>query len=93
MNFYSAYYALDGIYQSMIYSKFIPQKTSLLLKEEEQLVSAASDRTPRLKHAKLNLDAFCLVSLKRVDYPSFAEKALLATSVAVFNFLASSCTC
>ena len=38
--------------------EFEPCQGQFTLKEEEELVSAASDRTLKLKHAKLNLDAF-----------------------------------
>ena len=44
------------------------------MKEEEELVSIASDRTLKLKHAELNLDAFWI--LVENEYPAIAEKAL-----------------
>ena len=44
------------------------------LKEQEELVSVPSDRTMKLKHAELNLDAFWI--LVKNEYPAIAEKAL-----------------
>ena len=42
-----------------------------MLKEEEELVRVASDRTLKLKHAELNLDAFWL--LVENESPAIAE--------------------
>jgi len=44
------------------------------LKQEEEFVSIASDRTLKSKHAELNLDAFWL--LVENEYSAIAEKAL-----------------
>ena len=44
------------------------------LKEEEVLVSVASDRMLKLKHAEVNLDAFWI--LVENEYLAIAEKAL-----------------
>ena len=43
------------------------------LAEEEELASVASDRTLRLKHSELNLDAFWV--LVEQQYPAIAQKA------------------
>ena len=53
--------------------EFEPCQRQFTLREEE-LVSIASDRTLKLKHAELNLDAFWI--LVENKYPAIAEKAL-----------------
>ena len=45
-----------------------------ILKEEEELVSVASDRTLKLSHAEFKLDAFWL--LVENEYPAIADKVL-----------------
>ena len=54
--------------------EFEPCQGQFTLKEEEELVSVASDRMLKLKHAELNLDAFWI--LVENEYPAIAEKAL-----------------
>ena len=65
--------------------EFEPWQGQFTLKEEEELVSVASDRMLKLKHAELNLDAFWL--LVENECPAIAERESFATSVAVFHFL------
>ena len=57
-----------------LFVEFEPCPREFTLKEEEELVSIASDRKLKLKHAELNLDAFQI--LVENEYPSIAEKAL-----------------
>ena len=54
--------------------EYEPCQGQFTLKEEEELVSVASHRMLKLKHAELNLDAFWL--LVENEYPAIAEKAL-----------------
>ena len=54
--------------------EFEPCQRQFTLREEEELVSIASDRMLKLKHAELNLDAFWI--LVENEYPAIAEKAL-----------------
>ena len=54
--------------------EFEPCQRQFTLKEEEEPVSIASDRTLKLKHAELNLDVFWI--LVENEYPAIAEKAL-----------------
>ena len=55
-----------------LFVEFEPYQRQFILREEEKLVSVASDRMLNLKHAELNLDAFWIL----VEYPAIAEKAL-----------------
>ena len=54
--------------------KFEPCQGQFTLKEEEELISVASDRMLKLRHAELNLDVFWI--LVENEYPAIAEKAL-----------------
>ena len=54
--------------------EFEPCQRQFTLKEEEELISVASDRMLNLKHAELNLDVFWI--LVENEYPAIAEKAL-----------------
>ena len=54
--------------------EFEPCQRQVILKEEEELVSVASDRMLKLKHAELNSDAFWI--LVENEYPAIAQKAL-----------------
>ncbi|KAL3885783.1 hypothetical protein ACJMK2_025821, partial [Sinanodonta woodiana] len=48
--------------------EFEPCHGQFTLKEEEELISVASERTLTLKHSELNLDLFCL--LVENEYPA-----------------------
>ena len=54
--------------------EFEPFEGQFTLTEEEELASISSDRTLKLKHSELSLDAFWLVVEK--EYPAIAQKAL-----------------
>ena len=54
--------------------EFEPFEGQFTLTEEEKLASISSDRTLKLKHSELSLDAFWLVVEK--EYPAIAQKAL-----------------
>ena len=51
--------------------EFEPCKGQFTLKEEEELVSFASDRMLKLKHTQLNLDTFWI--LVENEYPAIAD--------------------
>ena len=54
--------------------EFEPREGQFTLIEEEELASISSDRTLKLKHSELSLDAFWLLVEKK--YPAIAQKAL-----------------
>ena len=54
--------------------EFEPSEGQFTLTEEEELASISSDRTLKLKHSELGLDAFWLLVEK--EYPAIAQKAL-----------------
>jgi len=51
-----------------------PCQGQFTIKEEEELANVANDRTLRLKHAELTLDAFWMLVEK--EHPTTAQKAL-----------------
>ena len=54
--------------------EFEPSEEQFTLTEEEKLASVSSDKTLKLKHSELSLDAFWLLIEKK--YPAIAQKAL-----------------
>lgn len=54
--------------------KFEPSEEQFTFTEEEQLASVSSDRTLKLKHSELSLDAFWLLVKK--ESSTIAQKAL-----------------
>lgn len=54
--------------------EFEPSEEQFTLTEEEELASVLNDRTLKLKHSELNLNAFWLLVEK--EYPAIAQKAL-----------------
>ena len=54
--------------------EFEPSEEQFTLTEEEEFASVSSDRTLKLKHSELSLDAFWLLVEK--EYPAIALKAL-----------------
>ena len=59
--------------------EFEPSEEQFTLTEEKKLASILSDRTLKLKHSELSLDAFWLLVEK--EYPAIAQKR--------FDFLCS----
>ena len=54
--------------------EFEPSEEQFILTEEKELASISSDRTLKLKHSELSLDAFWLLVQK--EYPAIAQKPL-----------------